>query len=91
MSHVTGFVLIHTEINRDDDEYRKTPANQITMINNWLATHYWRYRPDDLTEVQNHFGGNKHPQCTVIGYGFNHFPEDKFATFFLTNLTWDYP
>jgi len=78
MSVVTGAVLI-TSVS---DEM---PAREICQ---WLAA---RDR-GDFRQVQDHFGGPKHPQMIVLGIGLNYFSdvEEEFIDFVLTR-SWKYP
>lgn len=46
--------------------------------------------PVQFTEVQAHYGGNKHPQQTICGAGLNYFDEDAFAARVLA-YPWVYP
>lgn len=40
-------------------------------------------RLSPLADLTSHTSGNKHPQISIFGAGFNYFPEDEFAIFIL--------
>jgi hypothetical protein len=61
MSTVTGVVLC-TSVSEEDDPLREILA----MLADWNQK--WTLQP-----VEDHFGGDKHPQMMVLGGGFNHF------------------
>jgi hypothetical protein len=58
----------------------------VEEIKAWIAEH----RMGQLAQVDDHFGGWKHPQCDVFGGGFNFLDEDAFADFVLAR-EWDHP
>lgn len=84
MSVVSGIVLCTSccEIEANEDD----PVILFEKINAWLKERQF----GNLKRVEDHFGGNKHPQMFVAGAGFNNFPEDDFVSFFYS-LQWENP
>lgn len=78
MSVVTGVVL-STSCTEED-------GPNLPAINAWLDQR--GFRP--LVQVEDGFGGTKHPQLMVAGAGFNYFDDAEFAAFVM-DLEWDMP
>ena len=91
VSSVTGVLLCYS-IAEDFESADDAPPRFLAEINQWLADRAWT--PDlpqwRLDPVDEFFGGTKHPQISVWGGGFNHFPEDDFAAFIMS-LDWRCP
>lgn len=73
MSIVTGIVLCHDYA---DD-------STVAQINAWLLNAGFA----ELGDLTDYASGSKHPQMTILGAGYNHFPEEEFLEFFDT-LPW---
>ncbi len=58
----------------------------VDEVNAWLAAK--NFKP--LTSLEDHYGGNKHPQVLVYGAGYNYFCEEDFAQFVMA-LRWNAP
>lgn len=86
MSVVSGVVLC-TSIAEDCSSPNGQPV-LFERIQEWLTEHAGPFQ--QLSSVEGSFGGSKHPQMFVAGGGFNHFPENDFATFVLS-LPWQNP
>ena len=91
VSSVTGVVLC-CSISEDCESADDAPPRFLAEINQWLADRAHRDGPPqwELVPVDEFFGGAKHPQISVWGGGFNHFPEDDFAAFIMS-LDWRCP
>lgn len=85
MSVVTGIMVI-CSVCEDDGEDENHPV-LFEKLNDWIES---RHKSRPLKLVEDHFGGNKHPQCYSAGAGMNHFDADAFAEFFLS-LAWESP
>lgn len=83
MSVVTGIIL-SMSVCEEHVEDETPPA--VVALNAWLQDN--GFTP--LRPVEEHFGGNKHPQLRVFGCGYNHFPEDEFIAQVATT-DWEYP
>lgn len=81
MSVVSGVTLT---VSCAEDAY-KNGKTLIEQVNKWLAAR--NFGP--LVQVDQHYGGSKHPQVHVYGAGFNYFPANEFAKFAMA-LRWDY-
>lgn len=81
MSIVTGIIL-----STSCDEDMSAPESPWNLVNAWLVERNY----GELKAVDDQFGGEKHPQITVAGGGYNQFPEEEFAKFVLS-LDWATP
>lgn len=79
MSNVSGVTLLCSCAEHD---------NVIVKLHEWLRTH--NQAPCEFTELDEHYGGSKHPQQHVYGAGLNYLDEAEFESF-VRSLLWDYP
>lgn len=77
MSVVTAVTLI----------YRPNFSDPAKEINDWLKLH--DFMP--LESISRFYGGNKHPQCRVLGAGYNYFTVEEEFIEFIQNISWDSP
>lgn len=77
MSVVTAVTLI----------YRPSFSDPAREICNWLKLREFG-PPMEQTPT---YGGTKHPQCRVLGAGYNYFHVEKEFIKFIQNLEWDNP
>jgi hypothetical protein len=87
MSVVTGVLLAFSSSERfveSADAADRFPL--VDSINAWLAAR--EFPP--LADLTDYFGGNKHPQMTAFGGGYNYLPHDEFRAFVLS-LSWEFP
>jgi hypothetical protein len=79
MSVVSGVVVCARCAEQSGSAGQDGPPLLFERISTWLAERDF----GPLTMVEDSFGGSKHPQMSVGGAGFNHFPEDDFVSFVL--------
>src|SRR5215467_8254370 len=84
---VSGVTLMTALADEPSDSHRTTDCpDNWGAVNQWLAEHHH----GSLVMLDEHYGGNKHPQCHVGGGGFNYLSEDDFAAFVMS-LPWERP
>lgn len=90
MSAASGIVLCASCCEEDGSRGEDGTPLLFEQINEWLIDRAGGSDRWSLDMVENHFGGNKHPQMYVAGAGLNYFCEDEFAEYVLA-LPWQNP